>query len=143
MRANKTPSKKISLDRFKAAAEGAYGNLTAIAKRLGVSRTTVYAFMQEGDKTGRELEDAKAAKALIEEAKESFDDIAENMIQKRILEGNDRLLEFYARTRMKHRGYSDEMNLNLNKMPVFEVKITSDNIVGGGYGGNLSNRPPR
>ncbi len=121
---DKTPPKKISLESFRAAAEGAYGNLTAIAKRLGVSRTTTYAFMQEDGKEGKALEEAKTARGLIDEARESFDDIAENLIQKRILEGDIQLLIFYARTRMKHRGYSDEMNLNLNKMPVFEVKLT-------------------
>ncbi len=102
------------LERFKEAAKGTYGNLTAIAKRLHVSRTTIYKF----------LEGCPEAKALVEEAKEEFDDIAENLIQKRIIEGNDQLLIFYARTRMKHRGYSDEMNLNVNKMPEFKVTVT-------------------
>ncbi len=109
---DKTPPKKISLESFRAAAEGAYGNLTAIAKRLGVSRTTTYAFMQEDGKEGRALEEAKAAKALVDEARESFDDIAENMIQTRILDGDTHLLIFYARTRLKRRGYSEELKLN-------------------------------
>ncbi|OGV45846.1 MAG: hypothetical protein A2017_18265 [Lentisphaerae bacterium GWF2_44_16] len=115
MRARKKSTyPKITKDNFQVAVKGTYGNLTAIASRLHVSRTTVYAF----------LENNADMKALLEETKESFDDIAESILQKKIIEGDTRMLEFYARTKMKHRGYHESIDVNMGETPEFKVTFS-------------------
>ena len=64
---------KITMKSFKAAEKGLFGNISAIAKKLGVSRKTLYRF----------LANTPEAAECIASAREEFDDIAEENIRKK------------------------------------------------------------
>ena len=79
-----------------------FGNITTIAKRLGVSRPTIYTYMKKW----------ATVKNAIEEEKETAKDIVENRIMKRIIEGSDVMTIFYAKTQMKDRGYIEKQEFD-------------------------------
>jgi len=49
MREKRKVNPKITAERFAEALKGTYGNLTAVAQRLHVSRTTVYVFLENNE----------------------------------------------------------------------------------------------
>ena len=103
---------RITIKAFKEAEKGLYGNITAIAKKLGVSRKTLYRFLA----SNQEAADCIAA------AREEFDDIAEENIRKKIMEGDTAMLKFYASTKLRKRGYSSD-DAESQAPPEFHVKI--------------------
>ena len=73
------------------------GNLAAIARHLGVSREAIYKVVR----TSPTLQGA------LTEARETMDDMVESVLYKKVLEGSTPELLFYARTRLRHRGYTE------------------------------------
>ena len=86
------------------------GNVAAIARRLGVSRSTVWARVQESPTLTVALEDAR----------ESMVDNAESALYKKVIEGIDTTaLIFFLKTQGRNRGYgdkSDNFTLDLSKL---------------------------
>lgn len=80
-----------------------FGNIGVIARRLGVSRTTVYSYLNEW---------ATAQKA-VDEGRELLKDFAEGKIAQHISEGNVTMLIFYAKTQMKDRGYIERQDIGI------------------------------
>ena len=79
-----------------------YGNIYATCKRLKASRSTFYRLMKKHP----------IIKEWIEQAKDLFDDRVENVIANLVLEQqNPNMTMFYARTKMKHRGYNDKVEI--------------------------------
>lgn len=72
-----------------------FGNISVVAKRLGVSRQTVYSYLR----TWKSVEDA------IDECRETFGDYVEGKMADEIMKGNTTLMIFYAKTKLKDRGY--------------------------------------
>lgn len=93
--------KRITLDAFMTASEGSYGNITAIAGKLKVPRSTLYDFIAANPE----------AKKRVESLREEFDDLAEHAIQKEILDGNQNMLRFYASTKLRNRGYAKTLRV--------------------------------
>lgn len=90
--------KPLTLFAFRKAAQGTYGNISAIARKLAVPRSSLYDFIRANPDAGE----------LIVSLREEFDDLAEEQIQKLILEGDRSLLRFYASTKLRARGYRKE-----------------------------------
>lgn len=92
-----TPKRlKLTKKMVKDALEKTRGNLSMAAQSLGVSRQTVYAYMERYP----ELKDIRA------DAVEYVTDIAEGHLEKMILSGDQRAVEFWLRYRGKGRGYT-------------------------------------
>ena len=73
------------------------GNVSAIAKSLGVRRSTVYARITESPEL----------RGLIEDEREKLLDIAESVLANKVMAGDNDMLKFYLRTQGKSRGYSE------------------------------------
>ena len=78
-----------------------FGNISTIAARLGVSRQTIYNYLNEW----------KTVQAAVTEARETAKDFVENQMMKRIMEGSDTMTIFYAKTQMKERGYIERQEV--------------------------------
>lgn len=87
--------RKYSVKRFLAAIEGSGGNITLVCNRVGCKRETFIKAMNEH----QELRDA------LNSAEEEFGDLVESKIAKLIKEGNVTMTIFYAKTKLKKRGY--------------------------------------
>lgn len=77
----------------------AYGNVSFVARKLKVSRTTLYKFIDKY----KETREAKT------EGREELLDIAESALVKNILAGNESSIFFFLKTQGKHRGYVERV----------------------------------
>jgi hypothetical protein len=77
------------------------GILTAAARILGCSRTTVHRYVNQ----------YATVKAAYEEANESMIDFAEQQLFKNIKAGKEASIFFYLKTKAKHRGYVERAEL--------------------------------
>lgn len=75
------------------------GNIAAIARKLGVSRGTIYNRMAE----------SQTLTASMEDARESMIDNAESMLYKQIADGNTTAIIFFLKTQGKRRGYVERV----------------------------------
>ena len=87
--------RKYSTRKFLAAIEGSGGNITVVCQRVGCKRETFVKAMEERP---------QLRKALLN-AEEEFGDMVESKIAKAIKEGNITMTIFYAKTKLKKRGY--------------------------------------
>jgi hypothetical protein len=78
-----------------------FGNVTAIAKRLGVERQTVYGYMERW----------ASVRQAVEDEREKRKDFVEDRMMKRIMEGSDTMIIFFAKTQMKDRGFVERQEL--------------------------------
>jgi len=78
-----------------------FGNMTTIAKRLGVYRQTVYNYAKRW----------AAVRQAIEEERERKKDFVEDKMFQRIIEGSDTMMIFFAKTQMKDRGYVERTEI--------------------------------
>ena len=93
-----------------------FGNITAIAKRLGVSRPTIYNYINHW----------KTVKDAIHDAREEKKDFVEDRMFKRIMEGSDVMMIFYAKTQMKDRGYIERQEISGGGKPQEIINYTVD-----------------
>lgn len=77
------------------------GNKTIIAKRVGCSRVSLDKYIAKYP---------EIAEALSNEC-EKVGDLVENKILQGIHEGNVALMIFYAKTKLKHRGYQERQEI--------------------------------
>ena len=105
--------KKITLETFMTASEDSFGNITSIARKLNVPRSTLYDFIAANPE----------AKKRIESLREEFDDLAEHAIQQEILDGNQNMLRFYASTKLRGRGYAKTLRVEDSKQEKPEFNI--------------------
>ena len=79
------------------------GNVTAVARRFGVSRTTIY----------NRINKYPTVKLALAEARDEMLDNAESVLYKQVLAGNMTALIFFLKTQGKRRGYSERQELEL------------------------------
>ncbi len=89
------------------------GNMAAAARRFHCSRTAVWRYVNE-DHELREL---------VDELSESFIDEAESQLYKHIREGNVVACIFFLKTKARHRGYSERLELIPLSRRDIEVEI--------------------
>ncbi len=87
--------RKYSLRRMLDAVKGSGGNITLVCTRLKCDRGT---FM-------RALAEHEALRQALSDAEEEFGDLVESKIATAIKEGNVTMTIFYAKTKLKKRGY--------------------------------------
>lgn len=87
--------RKYSARKFLKAIEGSGGNITVVCQRVGCARDTFVKAMEEHP----ELRHA------LNVAEEEFGDLVESKIAKHIKEDNITMTIFYAKTKLKKRGY--------------------------------------
>lgn len=90
---------KLTTERVITAIEEYRGNLTAVARALRVSRTTLYKFVHAHPRVTQALE----------EAREAMLDHAESILYRKILDGDNTALIFFLKTQGKKRGYIERL----------------------------------
>jgi len=105
--------KRITKNLILKAIEGSGGIKTVIAQRAGISRGSLYNALEEWP----DLDEKITAEA------ETIKDLAESEIIKQIRAGSVPILIFFAKTRMKDRGYVEksELDLNVSKTPALNI----------------------
>lgn len=86
------------------------GFITFTASALGCTRKTIYNY----------IEKYPELKEVIEDIRESMDDIAEAALIKNIKEGSTQEIIYYHKRRLPHRGYGDSTNIDItsNNEPI-------------------------
>lgn len=87
---------KLTLAKVEAAIPKYDGNITDIARALGVSRNAIYDFIRR----------FPSCKEALDEARESEIDFVESEFKKLIRSGNVAAIIFYLKTKGKGRGYT-------------------------------------
>ncbi len=87
--------RKYSVRKFLKAIEGSGGNITVVCQRVGCARDTFVKAMEEHPEL----------KHALNVAEEEFGDLVESKIAKHIKEDNITMTIFYAKTKLKNRGY--------------------------------------
>jgi hypothetical protein len=109
MSRRKIPSKQALIE----ALREADGNMASVARKFNCHRSLVWQYV-DGDPKLREL---------TEELTETFIDIAESELFKQIREGNTAAIIFFLKTKARHRGYSERLELiPLNRQDI-EVEL--------------------
>lgn len=93
--------KKLAIDELTAQLEKDKGNVSATARRFGVTRSTVYNRINESPALQRALVDAR----------ESMLDNAESVLYKKVLEGSTPELLFFLKTQGRNRGYVERQEI--------------------------------
>jgi hypothetical protein len=105
----KIPDRQALID----ALREADGNMASVARKFDCSRSTVWGYV-DNDAELRELTD---------ELTETFIDEAESQLYKHIREGNIVATIFFLKTKARHRGYSERLELiPLNRQDI-EVEL--------------------
>jgi hypothetical protein len=93
--------KKIAVADIEPLVEKYNGNVAAIARALGVNRSTVWARVQE----------SVTLKAALENAREAMLDNAESVLYQKVLIGSTPELLFFLKTQGKRRGYTEKLEV--------------------------------
>lgn len=93
----------ITEDKFKQAVEGSRGKITEIARQIGVSRLSIYNYMEKHE----------WAKELVEEEAEKIVDMAEDALYEHLRAGNMKAVEtvLLKHKRGRERGYGEKQEL--------------------------------
>lgn len=90
---------KISKTKFRKAVNGSEGILTKIASRMGVSRQSLYVWLDKN----------KDEKKLIHQESEKISDLAESKLFEKIKNGEAWAIKYFLSTKGKKRGYHDKI----------------------------------
>lgn len=90
----------------------AFGNVSKACKAVGLSRTTIYRWMQEDEEF----------KESVENINEYIVDTVENHLFDQIKDGSTAATIFYLKTKGKHRGYVEKTEVD-NNVTVKEFNI--------------------
>jgi transposase len=107
-----TPNNIKKKEAFLEALELNMGIVSQACKAAGIGRTTVYDW--------RKADEAFAS--AMDEINEIVYDFAESKILEQIREGNTAVLIFYAKTKMKSRGYIERQEIAVSDAPAFVIK---------------------
>jgi AcrR family transcriptional regulator len=92
------------------------GNLSMVARKLGVSRTTLYRF----------LSDKPTVKQALEEAREKMIDNVESKLYSKALAGDTTAMIFFLKTQGKQRGYIERQEVTGADGGPVQTKAVSD-----------------
>lgn len=102
------------------------GNMAATAATLQCSRETIR----------RMCLDHPELAAARDEAKETVDDWVESRMLKKIDDGDTTMMIFYAKTRMKNRGYVERQEVTGADGGAIKMETSVKSIIEKVYGGN-------
>ena len=109
--------RKYSVRKFLKAIEGSGGNITVVCQRVGCARDTFVKAMEEHPEL----------KHALNVAEEEFGDLVESKIAKHIKEDNITMTIFYAKTKLKKRGYIESQIIHEGA----PVPMLVDDVPGG------------
>lgn len=89
--------KRATVKEVEALIDECRGNIAQIARRLGVSRGTIWNRIKGNERLEEKLE----------QARETLIDDAEDVLIRKVLEGSTPELIFFLKTRGRHRGYTE------------------------------------
>ena len=92
---------KLTAESVTAAIRDMNGNISAVAKRLGVCRQTVYSY----------IERHPSVKDVLAEARETMIDNAESALYRAVLNGEAWAVCFFLKTQGKGRGYVERQEV--------------------------------
>ncbi len=95
-----TPS-KLSAEPVTAAIRDLHGNLSAVAKQLGVCRQTLYTYIDRHP----------SIQAVVAESRETMLDNAESALYRAVLNGEAWAVCFFLKTQGKRRGYVERQEV--------------------------------
>jgi hypothetical protein len=109
---------KISAKKFREELKGTRGNITILAQKLGVSRLTVYNFLEKKPFLKKELENEA----------ETRQDIAEAQLDKAISQGESWAVQtaLLKHKRGRNRGYGDHIEVDQSTEMTIRDKIIKD-----------------
>ncbi len=88
------------------------GNISASCKQVGINRQTYYNWLNKDKKFKQEVDSIQ----------EGLIDFAESMLMKKIKDGDTTSLIFFLKTKGKHRGWSEKLEVkHENQAPVINV----------------------
>jgi hypothetical protein len=94
------------------------GNVSQSCKMANIQRSTYYRWMKD-DKRFREK---------VSDVEEYTFDFVESELMRQIQEGNTAMIIFYAKTKMKHRGYIERKEVAVSEQPAFIVGDKQDSL---------------
>lgn len=94
------------------------GNVTQSLKTAAVARTAYYKWLKEDEKFA----------ADIEQVTDYTFDFVESKIMKAIQDGNITMTIFFAKTRMKSRGYVERQEISVDNKPAFIVRENKEAV---------------
>lgn len=106
---------KVTIDQLELALKQASGNMSQVARDLGVSRSIVNLRVSQN----------KRLQKVCTDAREELVDIAENMLMQKINQGDIAATIFALKTQGKRRGYIERQEVT-NTEPV-EIVVTYEN----------------
>ena len=92
-------------------------NVTECCKQLNLSRSTYYEWLNKSD----------AFRQKRDEAEESLYDMVEGKIYELIKQGNVTMLIFFAKTKMKNRGYIEKHLIEHTNLPDVKIYLPDNN----------------
>ena len=105
--------KKPTVDDLKKRIEDKKGNIAAVARSLGVSRGTVYNWI-----------DASAGcRQALDDARETMLDNAESILYEKVLQGSTPELLFFLKTQGKRRGYVEQNEITGANGGEIKIKV--------------------
>lgn len=110
---------RLTVKRITDALRESKGMISVAARRIGCSRTTIYAWAEEHPEI----------KATLEDERELMTDLTELSLYKQVQAGEGWAVQFYLRTQGKKRGYGDEMRHKIGGDPDNPTPITSQSSV--------------
>ncbi len=109
-------NKKIAVADIEPLVEKFSGNVAAIARALGVNRSTVWARIQE----------SATLRAALDAARETMLDNAESVLYQAVLRGQTAELLFFLKTQGKRRGYTEKLEVEVSERVRQELKEALD-----------------
>ncbi len=93
------------------------GNITAVAKSLGVSRGAIHNRINKSD----------SIKKAVQEARDAFDDEVESIHYDAVLKEENHVERiFHMKTRMRHRGYVEKQEVEQSGRTEIIIKHADD-----------------
>lgn len=106
---------KIKQQRFLQVFEKKLCNIKATCLAVKISRQTYYNWIDKVDTFKKEIDDVQES---------FFDDLETKLYKKAIVDEDNTMLIFLAKTKMKHRGYTERTEIeDLSKREPMEIKI--------------------
>ena len=99
------------------------GNVTAVAKRFGISRDTMWGYMRP----------RKRIRAALESARETMIDNAESMFYKKVLDGNMTALIFFLKTQGYKRGWVEHHEVSGSDGGPVILQVVYDSDIQGAF----------
>jgi len=110
-------AKKLSVKAVDKALRDARGNISHVAREMGVSRSTLY----------RYITDSASLRQTLEDAREEFLDIAEDALMRKVNEGDTASIIFALKTRGKDRGYVERMQQEVSGKDGGAIRVVYEN----------------